>query len=169
MAQAGQDNARTGNRFLVALESFVLRHRRPVSLAIHVFLFALALLLAHVVRFEIADATQREAVSRTQQRITSAALEALQSRGDPDYETLGSAIQDSFTGPDAVRAERMVQQVQRNVAQLAQPSAWATRFFLPWLPFFIALKLLVFGKMKLFRGAWHYSSIRDVGNIVFAS
>jgi FlaA1/EpsC-like NDP-sugar epimerase len=169
MAQARQDNARTGNRFLVALESFVLRHRRPVSLAIHIFLFALALLLAHVVRFEIAEATVNETVGRTQQQITTAALEALEARGDSDYESLGSAIEHSFSGPDAIRAQRMIEEVRTRVGDLGRPMAWTTRFFLPWLPIFIALKLLIFGKMKLFRGAWHYSSIRDVGNIVFAS
>jgi len=45
---------------------------------------------------------------------------------------------------------------------------WAWRFW-TILPFFIGIKLLIFGKMKLFRGGWRYASIRDVTNILLAS
>ena len=45
---------------------------------------------------------------------------------------------------------------------------WFRPFFLRFLPFFIIVKLLVFGKLKLFRGGWQYSGIRDVANILLA-
>jgi FlaA1/EpsC-like NDP-sugar epimerase len=45
---------------------------------------------------------------------------------------------------------------------------WAWRFW-RCLPFFLIVKLLIFGKMKLFRGGWRYASIRDVTNILLAS
>ena len=51
----------------------------------------------------------------------------------------------------------------------SEPGAWFVKFYLPWLPFFVALKLLIFGRMKLFRGGWQYASIRDVANILIAS
>ena len=46
---------------------------------------------------------------------------------------------------------------------------WFFDRFLPWLPYFVIVKLLIFGRMKLFRGGWLYASIRDVANIVIAS
>ncbi len=46
---------------------------------------------------------------------------------------------------------------------------WFWSSFLPWLPVFVILKLLVFGAGKLFRGGWQYASIRDVSNILVAS
>ena len=46
---------------------------------------------------------------------------------------------------------------------------WITSSFLPWLPVFVGLKLLIFGKMKLFRSGWRYASIRDITNILLAS
>jgi FlaA1/EpsC-like NDP-sugar epimerase len=48
-------------------------------------------------------------------------------------------------------------------------SGWFFNSFLLWLPVFVILKLIIFGKVKLFRGGWQYASIRDVGNILFAS
>ena len=45
---------------------------------------------------------------------------------------------------------------------------WAWRFW-KCLPFFLIVKLLIFGKMRLFRGGWRYASIRDVTNILLAS
>ncbi|MCP4378590.1 MAG: polysaccharide biosynthesis protein, partial [bacterium] len=45
---------------------------------------------------------------------------------------------------------------------------WAWRFW-KCLPFFLIVKLVIFGKMKLFRGGWRYASIRDVTNILLAS
>ena len=48
------------------------------------------------------------------------------------------------------------------------PVEWAGRFW-RCLPFFLIVKLLIFGKMKLFRGGWRYASIRDVTNILLAS
>ncbi|MDP7163399.1 MAG: nucleoside-diphosphate sugar epimerase/dehydratase [Phycisphaerae bacterium] len=46
--------------------------------------------------------------------------------------------------------------------------AWMTRF-LTCLPFYVIVKLLIFGRMKLFHGGWQYASIRDVANILLAS
>ena len=45
---------------------------------------------------------------------------------------------------------------------------WFDRF-LTCLPFFVIVKLLIFGRMKLFRGGWQYASIRDVVNILLAA
>ena len=45
---------------------------------------------------------------------------------------------------------------------------WVDRF-LTCLPFFVIVKLLIFGRMKLFRGGWQYASIRDVVNILLAA
>jgi len=45
---------------------------------------------------------------------------------------------------------------------------WAWRFWM-CLPFFVIVKLIIFGKMRLFRGGWRYASIRDVTNILLAS
>ena len=46
---------------------------------------------------------------------------------------------------------------------------WFVPHFLPSLPFFVILKLLIFGRMKLFRTGWRYAGIRDVMNILVAS
>jgi len=46
---------------------------------------------------------------------------------------------------------------------------WLYHSYLPWLPVFIGLKLLIFGKMRLFRSGWRYASIRDITNILLAS
>ncbi|MFW6132797.1 MAG: polysaccharide biosynthesis protein [Planctomycetota bacterium] len=46
---------------------------------------------------------------------------------------------------------------------------WFYAQFLALLPVFVIVKLIIFGQMKLFRGGWQYSSIRDVANIVLAS
>jgi len=46
---------------------------------------------------------------------------------------------------------------------------WLVTGFLPSLPFFVILKLLIFGKMKLFRSGWRYAGIRDVMSILIAS
>ena len=45
---------------------------------------------------------------------------------------------------------------------------WVDRF-LTCLPFFVIVKLLIFGRMKLFRGGWQYASIRDVVSILLAA
>ena len=45
---------------------------------------------------------------------------------------------------------------------------WAWRFW-KCLPFFLIVKLFIFGKMRLFRGGWRYASIRDITNILLAS
>jgi len=45
---------------------------------------------------------------------------------------------------------------------------WFLRSFVKCLPFFILLKLTIFGKMKLFRSGWEYSGIRDIANILLA-
>ncbi len=46
---------------------------------------------------------------------------------------------------------------------------WFVNAYLWWLPYYVIVKLLIFGKMKLFRGGWQYASIRDVANILLAS
>jgi FlaA1/EpsC-like NDP-sugar epimerase len=46
---------------------------------------------------------------------------------------------------------------------------WFWQSFLPMLPVFIIVKLIIFGATNLFRGGWQYASIRDIGNILFAS
>ena len=40
--------------------------------------------------------------------------------------------------------------------------------YVQFLPYFVGLKLLIFGQMKLFRGGWRYAGIRDVTNILGA-
>ena len=46
---------------------------------------------------------------------------------------------------------------------------WFIGSFLPWLPYFVITKVIIFGCLNLFRGGWKYSSIRDVANILLAS
>jgi len=46
---------------------------------------------------------------------------------------------------------------------------WLLSCFLPSLPFFVGLKLLIFARMKLLYGGWRYASIRDVMSILIAS
>jgi len=83
----------------------LLRHRLLVNATIHAALFALALFLAYLVRFEITR----------------------------------------------------------------QSGGWFFQRFIRWLPIYVVLKLIIFGRMKLLRGGWTYASIRDVWNIVLAS
>ncbi len=97
---------------LTWLEALFLRYRFTVNVAIHGFLFALALLLAYLVRFD------------------AGWYEAGPAGGGEDW-FLGS--------------------------------------YLRWLPFFIMLKLVIFGRLKLFRGGWQYASIRDVANILLGA
>ena len=49
-----------------------------------------------------------------------------------------------------------------------QSPGWFQSSYLHYLPFFLGLKLAIFGRMKLFRGGWQYSGIRDVANILLA-
>ncbi len=46
---------------------------------------------------------------------------------------------------------------------------WFTDSFLPCLPVFVILKLVIFGRLKLFRGGWQYASIRDVVTILIGA
>jgi len=46
---------------------------------------------------------------------------------------------------------------------------WSFRSYLICLPFFLIVKLLIFGQLKLLRGGWQYASIRDVANILLGS
>ena len=46
---------------------------------------------------------------------------------------------------------------------------WFVPQFLPMLPFFLGLKLILFGRAKLLRGGWRYASIREISNILYAS
>ncbi|MEI7835855.1 MAG: nucleoside-diphosphate sugar epimerase/dehydratase [Planctomycetota bacterium] len=46
---------------------------------------------------------------------------------------------------------------------------WFVERFLPMLPIFVLVKLILFGWRKLFRSGWQYASIRDVANILLAS
>ena len=113
MSDAGQDDksmAKGAGRLLgllAALEPFVHRYRTGVNVAIHSVLFALALMLAYLVRFDT---------------------------GIPG----------------------------------AGERGWFFTNYLPWLPVFVGLKLIIFGRMKLFRSGWQYASIRDVTNILLA-
>ena len=45
---------------------------------------------------------------------------------------------------------------------------WFAGYFLSCLPFFLIVKLLIFAKMKLFRGGWKHASIYDMVNILVA-
>jgi len=45
---------------------------------------------------------------------------------------------------------------------------WFANSYLYCLPFFLVLKLAIFGRMKLFRGGWQYSGLRDVTSILLA-
>lgn len=47
--------------------------------------------------------------------------------------------------------------------------AWFFERFLPSVPIFIIVKMIIFGKMKLLRGGWRYASIRDIFDILQAS
>jgi FlaA1/EpsC-like NDP-sugar epimerase len=46
---------------------------------------------------------------------------------------------------------------------------WFLGQFVPMLPFFLGLKLILFGHAKLLRGGWRYASIREVANILYSS
>ncbi len=47
--------------------------------------------------------------------------------------------------------------------------AWFYYTYLPLLPFFVLVKLAIFGLMKMFRIGWQYAGIRDVAKILLAS
>ena len=51
----------------------------------------------------------------------------------------------------------------------ATHSQWFIKQYLPQLPFFLLVKSLVFGRVKLFRGWWQYAGMRDVAKILLAS
>jgi len=51
----------------------------------------------------------------------------------------------------------------------SRTEGWFTQSFLPLLPFFIILKVIVFGRLKLFRSGWQYASIRDVASILLGA
>jgi len=46
---------------------------------------------------------------------------------------------------------------------------WFVSRYLAWLPVFVGLKLMIFGRMRLFRSGWRYAGIRDVASILTAS
>ncbi len=48
-------------------------------------------------------------------------------------------------------------------------SEWMMDYFLPLLPVFILLKLIIFGRLRLFRGGWQYASIRDITSILLGA
>lgn len=52
---------------------------------------------------------------------------------------------------------------------VGQRQKWFMESFVLCLPFFLVVKLLIFGKLKLLRGGWQYASIRDVASILLAS
>jgi FlaA1/EpsC-like NDP-sugar epimerase len=93
---------------LTRVEDFALRHRFGVNVTGHALLFALALLLAFLIRYDA----------------------GVPGRGGAN---------------------------------------WLSDNYLPLLPVFLLVKLLIFHRMKLFRGGWRYSSIRDVTTILLAS
>ena len=45
---------------------------------------------------------------------------------------------------------------------------WFRQSFLPWVPFFVGVKLVIFGLKGQFRADWMYAGIRDVVNILIA-
>jgi FlaA1/EpsC-like NDP-sugar epimerase len=51
----------------------------------------------------------------------------------------------------------------------AEKVPWFYQSFLPWLPYVLVAKLVIFGRTKLLRGGWQYASIRDVSSILLAS
>jgi len=85
-------------------ESMLLRHRVAFNLVVHALLFALALFLAFLVRFEVLE---------------------------------------------------------------TEAAGWFG-LFLQWVPFFVGVKLLIFGWLKLYRGGWQYAGVRDLVNILVA-
>lgn len=46
---------------------------------------------------------------------------------------------------------------------------WVRPFFLPLLPIVLVIKLIVFARMRLFRGSWRYVGMRDLLSIVKAT
>lgn len=46
---------------------------------------------------------------------------------------------------------------------------WLFEKYFPLLPFFVVLKLVIFGRLRIFRGGWQYSGIRDIAQILLAS
>ena len=46
---------------------------------------------------------------------------------------------------------------------------WVRPFFLPLLPIVVAIKMIVFARMRLFRGSWRYVGMRDLLSIVKAT
>jgi len=93
---------------LTWLEDVLLRHRVVVSVVVHALLFAVALLVAFLIRYDAGV-------------------------------------------PGGGRQE------------------WFFSSYLQLLPVFILVKLLIFGRLRLFRSGWQYSSIRDVGTILLAA
>jgi len=47
--------------------------------------------------------------------------------------------------------------------------SWFFDHFLRWLPVFVVVKLIIFGRLKLFRGGWQFASIRDVASILLGA
>ena len=48
-------------------------------------------------------------------------------------------------------------------------ATWFAHQFLPWLPFVLVTKLIVFGLMKQFRADWTYAGVRDIVNVLLAT
>jgi FlaA1/EpsC-like NDP-sugar epimerase len=87
-------------------ESLALASRLPLQIVLHAALFACALLIAYLVRFDVVG--------------------------------------------------------------LENATSFLPAYF-RWLPWFLLVKLVIFAQLKLLRGNWRYSSIRDVTTILFAS
>lgn len=49
------------------------------------------------------------------------------------------------------------------------PGSWFVKYYLPFLPLFITIKLVVFGLFKQYRGWWRYVGISDLLGILRAS
>ena len=107
-------NLPTGNSagrllaWLGVFEPFIRRHRVWANVVVHSILFALALMLAYLVRFD--------------------------------------AVGGVLKGRNGFLDD-----------------------YLSWLPVFVGLKIVIFGRMRLFRGGWEFASIRDVTSILLAS
>ncbi len=93
-----------GSRLFARVMDLAGRHRLLASLVVHNAVFALALLLAFLIRFDVAG----------------------------------------------------------------ESPGWL-RLYLLWLPFFLVVKTIIFGQLKLLRSSWQYAGIRDLVNILIAS
>ena len=58
--------------------------------------------------------------------------------------------------------------VRYDATEVGRIRTWLPGSFLPLLPYVVVTKVLLFGKLKLFRSGWQYASIRDAASILLA-